>query len=735
MTFSVAGTEVELDPILPLPVWMVIATLLTALAALVYWRAATRLHWSRNLLLLLLRLTGLALVLGLLLQPSRREFLPPLIRDRITVVAVDTSRSMNQQDAGGLSRFEAARQLLLQSGTVSDQGLPHHPRQRVFEFHTETRQILDSILDVAPRGASTRLHSTVQSLLQSAQSGEALEAIILLTDGHDFELVNPVKTGAAARALQTPIYAVPLGRQGRVRDVSVRITGFQPYSYVKQSTRVAAALRLIGCQFETIEVHLLRHGEIAQTRRVQADEFQEVPVEFEVVEPQVGQFEYEVRATPLPDELDAANNSAMTYLNVIDQRIRVLLLEGDPYWDTTFLQRSLMRNDKFEIDSLIRYAPDRVRTIRKSESDVEWTLPTTLEQFAAYDLILLGRKVDSLLNPDQTALLDPYVRDRTGTVIFSRGRAFANGSAPGDLEPVLWGEPAHREVRVAPTSEGSSLAAFRSLNPNSLEGDALPALFNAHAATESRPLTATLAQATDRDTGATAPAIVQRRYGRGQVVSVGVEGLWRWSLNAQLEADHLPFDRFWDQLILWLLAGRDFVPNRQFSFRPNAANIQLGSKAHFRLTQREPDPQVTSIPLTLFFEEKEIGRSTLTPSPADASRLTGEFLPDRVGRYRAHARFPDGSEQDSRFIVFNENLEETEVATDTLGLRRLCESSGGRLLDPAEFAPFLAELGREPTETSPKSHLIPLWNSPWVFYAIGVILGLDWYLRRRWGLC
>jgi hypothetical protein len=735
MNFTVGGTEVELDPILPLPVWWVIAILLTAVAAFLYWRSGTRIGPVRNLLLLVLRLTGLALVLVLLLQPSRREFLPPLIRDRITAVAVDTSRSMNQQDAGRLSRFDAARDLLLQSGAVSDQGIPNHPRRRVFEFHTDIRQVQESLLEIAPRGSSTRLHSSVLSLLNSTDTGEALDAIILLTDGHDFELVNPVKTGAAARARQTPIYAVPLGRQGRVRDVSVRITGFQPYTYVKQSSRITASLRLIGCEFETIEVHLLRHGEVAQTRRVQADEFQEVPVEFEVVEPEVGQFEYEVRATPLQDELDAANNSAMTYLNVIDQRIRVLLLEGDPYWDTTFLQRSLMRNDKFEVDSLIRYAPDRVRTIRKSESDVEWTLPSTLEQFATYDLILLGRAVETLLNPEQIALLDPYVRDRTGTVIFSRGRAFAEDTAPIDLEPVLWGEPTHREVRVDPTSEGRSLAAFRSLNPNNLDGESLPTLFNAHAESVNRPLTTTLAQATDRDTGTTAPAIVQRRYGRGQVVSVGVEGLWRWSLNAQLDGDHLPFDRFWDQLILWLLAGRDFVPNRQFSFRPNSANIQLGSKAHFRLTQREPDPQVNSIPLTVFFEEKETGRTTLTPSPTDASRLTGEFLPDRVGRYRAHARFPDGTEQDSRFIVFNENLEETEVATDTLGLRRLCESSGGRLLDPTELAPLLAELGRVPSESSPKSHLVPLWNSPWVFYAIGVILGLDWYLRRRWGLC
>jgi hypothetical protein len=265
--------------------------------------------------------------------------------------------------------------------------------------------------------------------------------------------------------------------------------------------------------------------------------------------------------------------------------------------------------------------------------------------------------------------------------------------------------------------------------------DALPELFNARTATTTKPLTATLAQSTDRDTGASAPAIVHRRYGRGQVISVGVEGMWRWGLNAKLEGDNLPFDRFWDQLILWLLAGRDFIPNRQFSFRPNSANIQLGEKVYFRLTMRQPDPQVTSVPLTLFFEDKEVGRASLTAPPGDASRLAGEFLPERVGRYRAAARFPDGTQQDARFIVFNENLEETEVTTDTLGLRRLCESSGGRVIEPADLARLLGELDGEKSEATPKTRLRPVWNVAWVFYLIGLLFGLDWFLRRRWGLC
>jgi len=727
--------DIVLDPILPIPIVAVIAGLLLFFTIKIYLQVGKPIERWRNLFLLFFRLSGIALVVALLLQPSRQEFTPPPTKERVTLVALDSSLSMKQRDVDRAERFDAAKNLLRDSGLVVANGLPVNARLRLFEFSTDATSIQKSILDLVPKGRSTRFHKSITTMLNAPVASETINALILLSDGHDFELINPVKTGAAARARQTPIYAVALGKQGKVRDVSARITSFQPYCYVKQKARVSAALRLIGCEYESLVVQLLRHGQVVQTQRLNAEELQELPVEFEVVEPEVGQYEYEVRVQPLEAEVDAANNSAITYLNVIDQQIRVLVLEGDPYWDTTFLQRSLMRNDKFAVDALVRYAANRVRAMRKTQTPGELRAPQTLDEFSTYDVIVLGRAVGGLLDASQSALLDQYVKDRNGTVIFSRGRAFEQTDVVSELEPVLWSVKGHERVRVDVTPEGRSLAAFRTLNETGGGVDSLPDLLNGRSAAETKPLTATLAQAAGRDDPTPSPAIVHRRYGRGQVVSVGVEGLWRWGLNSKVEGVNAPFDRFWDQMILWLLAGRDFIPNKQFSFRPNSGNIMLGEKVHLRLTMRNPNPSVKSVPIRLFFGDTEIGRANMTASATDAGRLAAEYLPERVGRYRAVASFPDGTTQESRFIVFTENLEETEVATDVVGLRRLCESSGGRVIDPADLARLIKELDSDKTDATPKTKLCPVWNVAWVFYLTGLVFGLDWFLRRRWGLC
>ncbi len=726
-----------LDPILPVPVVIFIGAILVALTVAGYFKVGSRLGFWKNAVLNTFRLSGCLLVLVLLLQPSRLEEVPPPATQRLTLVGLDTSRSMAQADVDKVARLDVAKSLLQDAHLFTRDGAPSDPDLRLFEFSDDAVPGSRALTDLTARGKTTRFHRSVSTMLNSLGAAEGAKALILLTDGHDFEMVNPAKTGLAARQRQTPIYAVAMGKQGKVRDVAVHSTSYQPYCYVKQKARITAMLRLIGCEYEDLQVELLRQNEVVQTRKVNAEENQEMPVQFEVSENDIGQYEYEIRVIPLEGEVDTENNSAITYLNVIDQEIQVLLLEGSPYWDTTFLQRSLMRNDKMDLDSIVQYAPHKARIIRKKPGIGELHVPATAEEFNHYDVIILGRSVDKLINRGQFALLEDFVRNRGGTVIFSRGPAFDGELATNDLEPVLWDDQnVSEKVRLQIGREGQSAAPLRILAEQNGGVDSLPDLIAGRGAIEKKPLTATLAVAQGANGMGPSPGIVQRRFGQGQVVGVGVDGLWRWAFNAKIEGVNTLFDRFWDQMVLWLMAGRDFVPNQQFSLRTSSANILLGEKAYFRVVMRSADPGVKEIPVVFYQGDHEAGRTTLNAVPGqDSYRLMGEFLPEKTGKYRASVHFPDGTAQEARFIVYQENLEQTEVATDAGYLKRLCESSGGRLLAPPELPRLIGELNDKQRAAAPLTRLQTVWDRAWFFYLIGVLFGLDWYLRRRWGLC
>ncbi len=734
MTFSLAAqTSLVLDPILPMGAVVILGLVLGTATVAIYRRAGRRLSGLQNGVLLAFRLLGLAAVLVLLLQPSRLEEIPPMVTDRVTLVAVDDSMSMAQRDVSQGTRSQAAKSILTDAGIVEPSGAVGDAKVRLFKFGEDSAPITGTAL-LDTKGVSTRTHRAISTMLAGLGANEAARALIVLSDGHDFELVNPAKTGFMARQRGVPIYAVALGKQGKVRDASVRITSYQPYCYVKQKARITGAVRLIGCELEAVTVELLRGDKVVQTQRLAGSDQPEVTVNFDVTEQAVGQFEYEVRVVPLENETDRENNHALTYLNVIDQQIQVLFLEGAPYWDTTFLQRSLLRNDKMNVDSIVQYAEGKARVVRKKAGEKELKIPGSAEEWGRYDVIVLGRSVDKLLSADGLKQLEDYVKNRGGTVIFSRGPAFGGALAQNELEPVIWSAQPTEHVRLQVAREGQALAPFRTIaGPDGAE--AQPEMIAGYGVVEKKPLTATLASVQGAGGGDPLPGMVHRRFGEGQVLSVGVDGLWRWAFNAKVEGVNTLFDRFWDQMILWLMAGRDFLPTQQFSLRASSANIPLGEKIYFRGLKRDAAVKMDDVPLTITDASGEVGRTALTPGDKAApDKFTAEFLPAKAGKYTATAKFPDGSILSARFIVFDENLEQTEVATDAGYLRKLCESSGGRLLQPEELGKLLAELNNKKTDAAPVRKLTSVWDRAWVFWLIGALFGADWYLRRRWGL-
>src|SRR4030095_3249278 len=247
---------------------------------------------------------------------------------------------------------------------------------------------------------------------------------------------------------------------------------------------------------------------------LQAGEESELPVTFEVTEPAVGQYEYEIHVTAFNGESDTENNSALTFLNVIDQQIQVLFVEGEPYWDTTFLQRSLMRNEKVNVDSITLYAEGKARTVRKTPNPQPLRIPGTLDEWKHYDIVVLGRSVDKVVGENGIPLLEAYVKTAGGTIVFRRGRAFGEHSARTDLEPVTWGNTVSEHIRLQVSREGQSIAPFRVLAAEANDPDKVPELIAARAVVEKKPLAASLAATV----GTTNPGMIHRQVGSGQVL-------------------------------------------------------------------------------------------------------------------------------------------------------------------------------------------------------------------------
>lgn len=662
----------------------------------------------------------------LLLQPSREEEVPVPAREKSVLFALDTSASMAEPHRDGTTRIDAARADLEAAGVLHDSGGLH----RFYTLGATAAPSIPDALRLMPAdGADTRFDTSIAMLLRMAGHPQPA-ALFVFSDGHDFDLVPPGDTARRARARDIPIFTIPYGTLESARDVSVRIANYHPHTFVRQRTRLEAFVRSFGTPHQNLAIELLCDGQPVRRKTIDTGTASFHTVDFEVSHEDPGSFEYTFRVAPVANERELSNNSATTYLNVISERIRILEIEGKPFWDSTFLRRSFARNDKFDIDSLVAFTDRRVRPIRSNpERDADdLNPPKTVDDLMPYNLVVLGREVERVIGLDGIRAIETWVRDHGGILIFARGRAWPeNAGVAAELEPIDWATDSARGTRLEVTPQAGSVPAFRLLREVAA-ADEFPEIISFPATGKPKTLATTFSV---DDTQA--PAMVYRRHGGGQTMSLGVGNLWRWVFNPRAEYDNNAYDRFWDQLGLWLLANGGVAPLEGYNLRADTSNLPLGETIRLSFSAHgieRPDP----MPALVIHREGE-PVTTLNFTGEDAATAAyAELTPNTPGRYQATVELPDGGSIKTRFIVFRENSETTETAMDQGYLDQLARASGGRMIDAPEIATLVSDLLRDSHEQDPLTRRVPLWDQPWVFLLLCFLLALDWYSRRRWGL-
>ncbi|MES2996121.1 MAG: hypothetical protein V4733_04850 [Verrucomicrobiota bacterium] len=712
------------DPVIPL-IWIAaIAIMAVILTAVFYLRCGRRLSGARRAVLLTFRLAGLCGTIFLLLQPSRERKIPAPVVEKQLVIALDVSKSMREAHSTGAARIDAVRTDLEKSGLLAISNA------RFFTFADKATPVTpDAIGSLGADGDDTKFDHSVATILRMASQPQPA-GLIVLSDGHDFGLVPPAETARRARSRGVPIFTVPYGTQEEARDVSIRLAGFYPHTFLRQTTQLEAVIRVTACPHENLVVQLKRDGKPVDKKVIRTNNQPYHNVSFPVVHEEAGQYEYTFEVTPVGNERELSNNRAFTFLNVISERIRILEIEGRPFWDSTFLRRSFARNDKFEIDSLVAFTGDRVRPLRSNPEKKTDDLkpPTSVQDLAPYDMVILGRETERVIGEAGLRAIADWTKNRGGIVVFSRGQAWGGGiSGLDEMEPIRWDLGKTRGSRLEVTPQAGSVGAFRLLREVAAE-ETFPEIVAFAPEGAPRTLAATFSVSPDQQ-----PAIVYRRYGAGQTISLGVANLWRWVFNPKANYDNNAYDRFWDQLALWLLASGGSGPVQGYQLRAENANVPLGETVRIRLTARGKNLPARPQTLRIFHDGQEVTSLSMT-SENDENMRVASFTPRDAGRYSAELTAPDGKKLSTRFIALRDDLETVESSLDRVYLDELARNTGGRMIEPEDIASLAEELLRGTGARPPLVRREPLWDNARVFYLLGFLLCADWYLRRRWGL-
>jgi len=388
-----SASSVVLDPLIPWEALAVMAAIGLGLV-LLGLRAGARGT--------LMRLGAVAVVLAALARPELIEEQRKPIAD-VALIVVDDSDSMAIGERR--QQVQAAREMLKRK----------FAQQEGLEIR-ETVLPPSHIQLGSERPGGTRLIEAMRSALVDVPP-ERLAGVVLLTDGevHDVPATLPPELGAA------PLHALIAGKKNE-RDRLIVVEQSPRYGVVGRD--VVTKFRVEDPSGGTAPVTITVGGEVVKRMDVPVGKSVEVPITVTNPGPNV----VELEVAPGQSELTLDNNRALFTISGVRDRLRVLLVSGEPYQGER-AWRNLLKSDP-AVD-LVHFTI--LRTPQKDDftpvrelSLIVFPMRELFEQkLKEFDLIIFDRyESGNLITRDYFRNIAEYVKGG-GALLVSVGPVFA----------------------------------------------------------------------------------------------------------------------------------------------------------------------------------------------------------------------------------------------------------------------------------------------------------------------
>ena len=494
-----------------------------ALAAVVVLAALLALGRTRGAVL---RVIALALVALALANPSfTREDREPLTS--VAVVVVDKSPSQNFGDR--TAQTQAARTALTDRlGKIP--GL-------------EVRTVEAG--EANGENDGTRLFSALSSALADVPPDRVAGAI-LLTDGR----VHDVPAEANTLGFSAPVHALITGTANE-RDRRVALVAAPRFGIVNQQQTIAFKVEDSGTGPMPAQVTIRRDGEVIDQRTVQSG----ATIRVQIPIPHAGPNIVEIETSPLDNELTTVNNRAVVSIDGVRDKLRVLLVSGEPHaGERTW--RNLLKSDA-NVDlvhfTILRPPEKQDGTPINELSLIAFPTRELFQQkINEFQLIIFDRYARQGVLPiiyfDNIA---KYVRDG-GAVLVAAGPDYASQTSiwRTPLESVLPAEPSGKmtEQPFLPmlTDLGRRHPVTRGLD----NGDQPPHWSRWFRLVDTRAVTGTAVMSGPDNK----PLMVLGREGEGRIALLLSDHIWLWARGYENGGPHLDLLR---RLSHWLMKQPD----------------------------------------------------------------------------------------------------------------------------------------------------------------------------------
>lgn len=752
------------------PVWMW-PLLLVVAAGAVLWsvvvyrrtRPMPSGQWRR--VLIALRASVLALltlaVAGPVASCLRRTGEPAEL-----VYVVEDSGSMALTDAEAGSAASSRWQQSLAAVAAVDSSFNHRrPAVRRLYLRGNGLQPLQEFDPLDPATPAPARHGTsltdLTRQLRERLAGRPVRAVVLLSDGCE-TTAGPGEAALANAAAALPLQVAGVGAITGPPDRAVQDLRYPPVVYSGDEVVVECAVEQrdlpAGASAPLVVTLSDDLGMVAADTVVAADPV--VPVRLVYRARGEGLQALRLDVAPLVAERYLENNRATLAVDVRRDRARVLLLAATPGWDVRFLAQAAAGERRLAMSVVY---PD-ARGLVLADSMRRWQPPVDAAGWGRWDAVVLTGWSGGDARVDW-ASLGEAVNAGLGLLVLPSAAVSPTGAAalsgpPAGLAALLpveatawrW-ESGNRFARAAEGHAGH--AVLEGIATGSEDGvsvfAALPPWRETARVVPRAGSTVLLEAITRGGAGSAMPALVVGPRGQGRVAWLGVRHVWEWAFwEAPGDAGHgesvQPARRVLRNLLVWLTGAAEQA-GLEFATRPGVYQEGQPIRLSARWRDMRGEPVVGRATEVAIRAESDTSAGgvrtfTLTASATEPGASDVELPPLQPGRYTAQligAGEPPVTGPAAGLVVTDASIERTQVRQDRRRLELLAARAGGAYVDLSD-AGAIASL-RQRLEAmdwkgseNRQRRRFDLWSG-WPFIVtIAVLLGCEWFLRRRHGL-
>ena len=667
------------------------------------------------------------------------------LKQALTADKLDDMR----QQVGPVSRIDLARAMLDHSEIKLFDKMSEQFQVRFFTFDEQLRpegggeNPTEWLKTRQADGDTTQVGAAMEEAV-ARYSGQPIAGVVVLSDFASVKGRDPVEAARKLKEQGIPVFPIGVGLPAPP-DIQVQRVISPEVVFKGDHVPLRVQINSHGFEGTAVELSLAIDSDLSSSQQVELVGGVQFADMVFTPKNESGSVDLELSVSSLSGETTDKNNSLNRRVRIIDEKIKVLYIEGMPRWEYRYLRWVLLRDPRLQVQFLM-YQGDPA--LAASSPQYLATFPEDVQDAWKYDLIILGDVPASYFNATQMGLIDNLVKKSGGSLLMVAGPMAAPVSyrdtpiesiLPVNLGTGQW-ESLDPDVYPVVTADGreNPVASL------SLSGDADE---NERIWSRVRPMYA-IPQLNGAKAGATVlltlpksdeqlqdyPLVAWQRYGNGKSLFVATEELWRM----RREVGRKFHERFWGQTIQFLTLSRLLGQNKQISVETGNDTYSAGEPVEIYANvldeSFEPDPRES---YTVIVERKATpdtrAEVKLTPVPNSPGMFSGAYFTAEDDSYLVRTEDQDAEiSNQAEFVVETIPLEDrvTEMRSDVV--RQIAELSGGKSLSLADLENFPEnELGTEGELLSEVRMEMDLWDRWPLFVLLVAFAGTEWYFRRR----